>query len=432
MSNKLSDAGYKRLYALSGNKCAFRGCNNHVTVEDRGLPVTTSEAAHIVAKSRQGPRGRAQVEDEELRSILNHILFCDAHHKIVDANPRTYSVGVLKKMKADHEARTDSAVPSPCDLPMADEDVRITALPVINLPANVYSARALKPDFSSTVRALSRPRRRDQRQDLAPFLLLEDRIWAFHDLSRRDGPFANVVRRDSTEIAPARSFWASDEGHRRYVRLLNQSLSLHLRARGLRWDKRHQRYWFSANDDGTERTARVRTKLGSNRERAVAYEQKYKSGEAKGVWCHWGLEWRFEHVAETSWVLATRPAYQWTSDGSNPLDPDLIGRKAARRMAHIYNAQYFDQVHFWQTWLVDGKPRLVIPLGATSIVVECDAPNTTVTWPRIGDRMFTPADSSGDDLMTLLEYQTVLDIDPDDLYVEAPDPEVPDARNNAA
>lgn len=432
MSDRLSSAGYKRLYALSGNECAFASCKRQLTIEDGGTPVTTSEAAHIVAKSRQGPRGRVELADEERRSVVNHMLFCDGHHKLVDANPMIYSVGLLQKMKADHEARMARAAPAQPALPTTSEDVRLTALPIVGLPAQVYCANALQPNFGSTVRLLSRPRRRDARQEAIPFLHLDDRIWAFHDLSRRDGPFAKAVRRDSTEAVPARDMWATDDSHRRYVRLLNQSLRLHLQARGLEWDRRHERYWFPAGTDGTPRSVRVSTKSGQNRSRPVAYEQTYRSGVGKGAWCHWALEWRFEQVAGDSWVLATRPAYQWTMDGVTPLDPDLIGRKAARKMAHVYNAQYFDQVHFWQTWLTEGKPRLVLPIGQASLVISSEAPSTSITWPIIGDETFVPAGPTDDDLLTYLDYHAVLDVDVDDLYVEEPDSEPDPARDDAA
>ena len=267
MSDRLSSAGYKRLYALSGNECAFPGCPRPVTVEDSGSPITTSEAAHIVAKSRQGPRGRVEIEDPDRRSVLNHVLFCDEHHKIVDANPRVYSVGVLQKMKADHEARVarTSSGPATPPLLMAHEDVRITALPVVGLPARVYSAKALQSDFPSTVRGLRRRQRRDRRSEVTPFFL-DDRLWAFHDLSRADGPFSNVVKRNSTTSVAATDLWEDDDGRRVYVRLLNQALSLHLQSRGLAWDKKHKRFWFSAQG-GQQQSVRVQTKTGQNRRR---------------------------------------------------------------------------------------------------------------------------------------------------------------------
>ena len=56
MSDRLS-AGYKRPYELSGRQCALTGCENSITAENNSAAVTTSDAAHIFGRSRQGPRG---------------------------------------------------------------------------------------------------------------------------------------------------------------------------------------------------------------------------------------------------------------------------------------------------------------------------------------------------------------------------------------
>lgn len=429
MSERLSTAGYKRLYALSGNHCAFDGCNNPVTVEENGVAVTTSEAAHIVGKSRQGPRGRSPIGDDERRSVMNHVLFCDFHHKLVDHNLRIYSTGVLQKMKFDHEAREAGRPPSAPYTDCIEESVALTGLPVVGLPSSVYVAKALKQDFTATLGMMRPLKRRDGRKELTPFVQnFDNRVCAFHDLSQRHGPFAQAVRRDSTERLDALEMWSNDDGRRQYVRLLNQLFSLHLRDRGLAWDKAHKRYWFAAAD-GQERFVVVPTKTGANRKRLVAYEQKYRSGDTKGVWCHWALEWSFEQVGRQNWILATRPVSQWTTDGKALLDPDRVGRKAAKRMAHIYNAQYFDQVHFWHEWLTQSQPRLVVPAGHASLVVAGERPNTNVSWPEIGDTTFDPVGPAEENLLTILDYQTALEIDPEELYVEEPDP---DAEAGAA
>lgn len=431
MSDRLNSAGYKRLYALSGNECAFLDCTNPVTVEANGEPVTTSEAAHIVGKSRQGPRGRVPIEDAERRSILNHVLFCDPHHKIVDAQPRVYSVGVLRKIKEDHERKVARKPPGPPEYDVSVEEVRLTALPIVGLPAAVYRADAIDNDFGRTVRRLRRRRRRNDGQpDHTPFVLHDGQVWAFHNLFRDDGPFANAVIRQSSRREPAEDVWADGDLRRLYVRLLNQVLRFHLEDRGLTWDKRHNRYWFAA-PDGEPRRAQVATKSGQGRQREVAYEQRRKTGEGKGVWCHWAFRPHFVQVSACEWVLSLRAAYQWTTDGMTPLDPDRVTRKASQKMAHIYNEQYFDQIIFWRNWLTQDSPRLLVPVGEAALVAEADPLTTDVRWPTIGDKQFDPADAASDDLLTLLAYQEAVEIDPDDLYAEEPDPE-PGSEDDAA
>src|SRR5437764_6511563 len=79
----------KRLYAVSGNRCAFTGCDQLLCEPGvAGEPgVVTGEMAHIVAASRQGPRGRAVMDEDERNSAENLILLCERHHKIVDRRP---------------------------------------------------------------------------------------------------------------------------------------------------------------------------------------------------------------------------------------------------------------------------------------------------------------------------------------------------------
>ena len=45
------------------------------------------------------------MSDAQRASHVNLLLLCRDHHAIVDAQPRTYSVQVLRQIKTDHEAR---------------------------------------------------------------------------------------------------------------------------------------------------------------------------------------------------------------------------------------------------------------------------------------------------------------------------------------
>jgi hypothetical protein len=430
MAEALSAAAYQRFCELSGNRCAYPGCRRTVTSEEHGAAREMREAADIVSERRQGPRWRAEGDDEERRGVLNHVLLCEAHHRIVDGDPRAHSVGVLAKMKSDREARVARQSPNQFPIPVAEEEVRLAALPVVGVPAAVYTANALKEDFSSTCRSILHRGYRPGRSDLTPFLHLKSRIWAFHDLSRPDGPFAKVVQRNTTTRQGAREMWSTEDGRRRYVRLLEKVLNLSLTGRGLEWDRERDRYWFPAEGDGRHRLAEVRTTGGQVRTRVVAHEQRYRSGSARGPWRHWALECRFECVGG-SWALTTRPAYQWTSDGSTPLDVTSVSTRASRELNLLFHAQYLDQVSFWQSWLTRGRQRLVSQIAHASLVLSAEAPSTTVVWPEIGDEMFTPSDVSDEERQRLLDYQRALDLEPHELLLDAPDPD-PTAVGSAA
>lgn len=88
-----------RLFALSGNKCAFPGCNvvftNHNTTEN------LSNICHI-EDAEEGGRYNKDMTEKERASFDNLILLCPTHHKTTD-NFVDFSVEKLKNMKRNHE-----------------------------------------------------------------------------------------------------------------------------------------------------------------------------------------------------------------------------------------------------------------------------------------------------------------------------------------
>ena len=88
------------LYAKSGNRCAFPGCNTPI-FEDNGL--LTGECCHIEAVSKGGARYNDTTTEDEKNSESNLVLMCSRHHTIIDSDCSTYTTDVLKQMKANHE-----------------------------------------------------------------------------------------------------------------------------------------------------------------------------------------------------------------------------------------------------------------------------------------------------------------------------------------
>ena len=92
----------KRLYALSGNKCAFPNCE--VTFVSQENEMNISNICHIEAAEEGGERYNPNSNDEERRSFENLILLCPNHHKVTD-DVQTYTVEILREMKRTHEAK---------------------------------------------------------------------------------------------------------------------------------------------------------------------------------------------------------------------------------------------------------------------------------------------------------------------------------------
>jgi hypothetical protein len=90
----------KRLFAKSGNRCAFPDCKDPI-VEDSG--VVTGQICHIKAKSINGPRYDQSISEKQINQYDNLILLCSRHHTIIDTNPSVYDEAVLIEMKRSHE-----------------------------------------------------------------------------------------------------------------------------------------------------------------------------------------------------------------------------------------------------------------------------------------------------------------------------------------
>ncbi|HYW55770.1 MAG TPA: HNH endonuclease signature motif containing protein [Polaromonas sp.] len=95
-----SDKTIKRLFALSGNVCAYPGCALPI-VESAGT--VTGEICHIKARRHGGPRFDPAQAEEARHDFANLILLCRHHHKVVDSEPELYSVDALQEIKTIHE-----------------------------------------------------------------------------------------------------------------------------------------------------------------------------------------------------------------------------------------------------------------------------------------------------------------------------------------
>ena len=99
----ISSTTVKRLFAESGNVCAFPGCSVAMIDGDTGTVV--GEVCHIRARRPGGPRYDAAMRDAERDAHGNLLLLCGSHHKLVDSAASKFPVQVLDEMKRKHLAR---------------------------------------------------------------------------------------------------------------------------------------------------------------------------------------------------------------------------------------------------------------------------------------------------------------------------------------
>ncbi|MEH2499854.1 hypothetical protein V1294_006333 [Bradyrhizobium sp. AZCC 1678] len=87
----------KRLFALSGNRCAFPDCPTRLSAE--GGTEFVAEICHIEADNSTGARYNPAQSDEERHGFSNLILMCGTHHTKIDGDEKTYTIAKLREWK---------------------------------------------------------------------------------------------------------------------------------------------------------------------------------------------------------------------------------------------------------------------------------------------------------------------------------------------
>jgi hypothetical protein len=104
----------KRLFAVSGNRCAMPDCSNHIVNESSGVVV--GKVCHIRGKKPDAKRYDPNQSPIERHGFDNLILLCPICHDIIDTDDLTYTTEVLTSIKISHESRFDgSRIAEPSD-----------------------------------------------------------------------------------------------------------------------------------------------------------------------------------------------------------------------------------------------------------------------------------------------------------------------------
>src|SRR5262249_3605643 len=101
----------KRLFAVSGNRCAFPKCATPLVDPQSGSIV--GEVCHIKGDKQGAPRYDPKQSNEERHGFDNLLLMCNVHHRVIEDDEAAYTVERLIEMKKDHEPR--HASPPPVD-----------------------------------------------------------------------------------------------------------------------------------------------------------------------------------------------------------------------------------------------------------------------------------------------------------------------------
>jgi hypothetical protein len=415
MSRKDISAPEKHiLYMKSGGFCAFPECGKKLvekpTAKDKAAIL--GEVAHIVADSRQGPRGKEPLSTANRGKHPNLILLCRNHHKIIDSQLNTYSVAVLRQMKYDHETKVEdllTKVPSPSSIQLISEKIQSTILQVTHLPQAVYAAPCAfnQLEKNEVKKRINYPFRDNDNAPyiLAPFVLKDKKLYAFENLEQPNNLFSSVI--DSNKVTRYRSteMWEDPDGKRLYLNLLNSSLFKHTGRLGILFLPEHRRFHFPVFEKGVERSVSYRSANRTNEERQVAWEPKFRhNGEGKGFWFHLAARLIFHQMDDKQWCLSIRPERHLTLDGSEEFPADKIGRKVTKLKAKMFNDIYFNEIVFWRDYLSQGQPRFIFDYGSQKAVIDIQLITFNVDWIGIpGDEKPFKNEVYAEDLFTIAD-----------------------------
>ncbi len=230
-------------------------------------------------------------------------------------------------------------------------------LEVVTLPEQVWhaatSARRVREVWEGT-----------GADTLPAFLLSEDRLFSFSDLTDEANPLASQIERHSIESLTIPEFASDADGERRLVNLLNETLYRHLERRGLAVDKRRKRAYFPRTEVGSrEITYQARLRRAT---RTVTKAVIWKTTQNVRYWEHEGFKFGFERYAN-QWAIQIVPGYIFTLDGRRKLmEGPKVGPLSTKRAARDYNPNVLNDLVFWSWVLSAGEERFVIDDGYES------------------------------------------------------------------
>ena len=99
--SKVSTTTRQRILALSGNVCAYAGCDRPICDPKHGVFV--GDVAHIAGSKAGAARYDPPLSEEEAHGYENLIALCKEHHAIVDGREAWYPKVVLLNWKSEHD-----------------------------------------------------------------------------------------------------------------------------------------------------------------------------------------------------------------------------------------------------------------------------------------------------------------------------------------
>lgn len=104
----ISDKTRKILWGRSGNRCAI--CRHLLVIDETSIDAESvvGDECHINSGKPNGPRYDEAIDQWKIDDLVNLLLLCRVHHKMVDDQFETYTAELLRSIKENHEIWVDS------------------------------------------------------------------------------------------------------------------------------------------------------------------------------------------------------------------------------------------------------------------------------------------------------------------------------------
>lgn len=209
-----------------------------------------------------------------------------------------------------------------------------------------------------------------------PFRLLAGRLYTLTDLRNPQNPLRSFC--DTSDIHDlSTQQWTSDEAQRRdLVSLLNQTLSIHLRDCGLRYNRHFRRNYFPRLDDTSTEFSKRWTNVRTGWTGSRTVVKHYTYGRLD-FWRHTAASVSFQQ-AGSAWFLQVEPKYLYTWDGTEPYDRDEVGPLTTRLKSLEKNHHALNHVLFWADVLAKGRSAIEMGIGPRPLIVVDKTPVVTI------------------------------------------------------
>ena len=199
-----------------------------------------------------------------------------------------------------------------------------------------------------------------------PFSLYEGDLYTFHGIAGEASELSALVYKETAKQIETADLSDNDDSRRIVAELLRKYFEAHMKANGLRVDRRRQRGHFTCAERG--RIKRSYRSGGKQISRRVAW---WPEDQQDNYCVHTAIQYEIVKFGE-AWGLILNPSFLVTRDGrGDQLDKNEHARIVTGLQSDHYNTHVRADVRFWLSFLEtkDGEINLSLE-GNRDITID--------------------------------------------------------------